>query len=150
MAQLSISAAARAIGRDRSTIHRALKSGRLSSTLDEQGNPRIDTAELQRVFGPLLQADAPPRVAPVASTDAQEQLLDLMRERVREAEERVREAHEREQWLREQLATLQGRLLPPPPEESPAAEGTPWLEGALAVLVILGVAGFLLAWQRVG
>lgn len=149
MAQLSISAAARAIGRDRSTIHRALKSGRLSSTLDEQGNPRIDTAELQRVFGPLLQADAPLRVAPVAPSDVQEQLLDLMRERVREAEDRVREAHEREQWLREQLAALQGRLLPPP-EENRTAGGTPWLEGAVAVLALLAVGGFLMAWQATG
>ena len=54
MALLSISAAARAAGKDRGTIKRYLKDGRLSSTPDPQGNHRIDTSEIQRVFGALV------------------------------------------------------------------------------------------------
>ena len=57
MALLNFTAAACAIGVNRSTIARALKSGRLSATTNEAGERCIDTVELLRVFG-SLQADA--------------------------------------------------------------------------------------------
>lgn len=52
MPLLNLTAASRAAGVGRSTI-RALKSGRLSATANEQGERVIDTSELARVFGPL-------------------------------------------------------------------------------------------------
>jgi hypothetical protein len=36
---------------NQSTIHRAMKTGRLSYTVSETGERRIDTSELERVFG---------------------------------------------------------------------------------------------------
>ena len=57
MALLNLTAAARAAGCNRSTIARALKSGRLSATTNERGERCIDTSELMRVFG-ALQGDA--------------------------------------------------------------------------------------------
>ena len=54
MAMLNISAAARAAGKDRETIRRYLKNGRLSCVKDEDGRVTIDTAELLRVFGELV------------------------------------------------------------------------------------------------
>ena len=45
--------AARLSGRNQSTLHRAMKAGRLSYTVDAAGQRRIDTAELDRVFGIL-------------------------------------------------------------------------------------------------
>ena len=51
MALLGISEAARLIGRDVSTLHRAMKSGRLSYTLDAAGKRQVDPAEIERVFG---------------------------------------------------------------------------------------------------
>ena len=53
MALLTISAAARAAGKDRGTIKRYIKQGMLSVTTDVAGNTRIDTSELMRVFGEL-------------------------------------------------------------------------------------------------
>ena len=50
MASIGLSEAARLTGRNQSTIHRAMKAGRLSYTVDETGERRIDTAELDRVF----------------------------------------------------------------------------------------------------
>lgn len=50
MASIGLSEAAKLTGRNQSTIHRAMKAGRLSYTVGEAGERRIDTAELDRVF----------------------------------------------------------------------------------------------------
>ena len=49
--QIGLRAAARMTGRNQSTIHRAMKTGRLSYTVSETGERRIDSSELERVFG---------------------------------------------------------------------------------------------------
>jgi hypothetical protein len=51
MAMLGLSEAARLVGRDGSTLHRAMASGRLSYTKDAAGKRQLDPAELERVFG---------------------------------------------------------------------------------------------------
>jgi hypothetical protein len=53
MAQIGLTEAARLTGRNQTTIHRAMKTGRLSYTVDAAGARQIDTAELDRVFGIL-------------------------------------------------------------------------------------------------
>ncbi|MBV8893154.1 MAG: helix-turn-helix domain-containing protein [Acidobacteria bacterium] len=50
MAAIGVSEAARLVGRDVSTLHRMMKSGRLAYTVDRQGHRRIDSAELERAF----------------------------------------------------------------------------------------------------
>jgi len=51
MTMLDLSKAARLVGRDVSTLHRAMASGRLSFTKDRAGKRQLDPAELERVFG---------------------------------------------------------------------------------------------------
>jgi hypothetical protein len=51
MAAIGLAEAARLTGRNPSTIHRAMKTGRLSYTKDPAGERRIEVAELERVFG---------------------------------------------------------------------------------------------------
>ena len=51
MSLVGLSEAARLTGKAHTTIHRAMKAGRLSFTVDEAGERRVDTAELARVFG---------------------------------------------------------------------------------------------------
>lgn len=51
MGQVSISEAAKLVGRDRKTLYRAIKEGRLSATQDSTGTRQVDIAELARVFG---------------------------------------------------------------------------------------------------
>lgn len=46
----SLRQAAEVCGKSRSTIHRALKSGKLSGTRDDNGDWSIDESELARVF----------------------------------------------------------------------------------------------------
>jgi len=46
----SLTEAAEAVGKSRTTIQRAIKSGKISAAKDDQGSYRIDPAELHRVF----------------------------------------------------------------------------------------------------
>lgn len=120
MALLSISASARASGKDRNTIKRYLKDGRLSSSKDASGNTVIDPAELMRVFGPLVSdgttnAQGLPASAP--DTPVFNQVIEALREQLRAAQER-------EEWLKSQLEQEQARsrelaqkMLPPGEEK---------------------------------
>jgi len=61
----TLGTAAKATGRSRSTILRAIKSGKLSADKDDNGNYQIDPAELGRVYPqqPEKQAHDTPRNA---------------------------------------------------------------------------------------
>lgn len=48
---MGLAEAARLTGKNQSTIHRAMRSGRLSFTIAPDGTRRIDVAELERAFG---------------------------------------------------------------------------------------------------
>jgi|TARA_R110000782_G_scaffold826_1_gene2778 predicted site-specific integrase-resolvase len=51
MASYTITEASRKTGKTRQTIHRYIKKGKLSATVDDDGIKHIDEAELGRVFG---------------------------------------------------------------------------------------------------
>ena len=66
MAVIGLSEAARLTGKPRSTIHRAMKDGRLSFVVGEGGARLIDPAELERVYpikSPRNDATDAPAVA---------------------------------------------------------------------------------------
>ena len=98
MALLNLTAAARAAEVNRSTIARALKSGRLSATTNEVGQRCVDTSELMRVFG-ALQGDAQATAYPVnrlatgherQDAQAEPALVAVLREQLQDARERER------------------------------------------------------------
>jgi hypothetical protein len=60
---LSLGQAAKETGVDKSTISRAIKSGKLSATRKENGGYAIDPAELFRVFASASQETGPPALA---------------------------------------------------------------------------------------
>ena len=60
MAAIGLAEAARLTGKNQSTIHRAMKTGRLSFSLGPGGEREIDPAELHRVFG-VAVGGSPPR-----------------------------------------------------------------------------------------
>jgi hypothetical protein len=60
---LSLGQAAKETGMDKSTISRAIKSGKLSATRKENGGYEIDPAELFRVFAPASKAEEQPALA---------------------------------------------------------------------------------------
>lgn len=106
--ELSLSAAARATGRSKSTIGRAIKNGKLSARRDKAGGYCIDASELARAFDWDPQAGVPwsaterpePSTGPEAAPPYELLVLRTRLELLEQALERERErealAHERE------------------------------------------------------
>lgn len=61
MAKLNLSQAAKATGKNRTTIWRHINTGKLSSERDRDGMPFVDTSELLRVYGELKHDATPER-----------------------------------------------------------------------------------------
>lgn len=92
--------AARATGRSKSTILRALQDGRLQASKDEAGRYQIDPAQLRDVFrrtgkGTHKELSSPPddlhirlAVAECLAEERQQTILDLRQRLDREREER--------------------------------------------------------------
>ncbi|MCL1916128.1 MAG: hypothetical protein FWG17_05420 [Desulfovibrionaceae bacterium] len=112
MAQLTISASARAVGKDRSTLKRYISAGRLSVSKSVTGQPQIDVAELMRVFGEL-KSDGGVKIPETHSPDqALHGAMEVLNRQLQSAQER-------ESWLKSQLETaleriraLEGLILP--------------------------------------
>jgi hypothetical protein len=98
---VSVRMAAALAGKDRSTILRAIESGKLSATRSELGRFLIDPAELERVYGTLhpapAQTDALPQNAPPDTGALMQELAHL------------REALERERAHREEIGSMYER-----------------------------------------
>ena len=78
--QFSLSQAAKETGKGKSSIHRAIKSGRLSAQRHQDGTYSIDAAELFRAFPPALSEPVPeqdlePHQEPSATPSATEEVL---------------------------------------------------------------------------
>lgn len=59
MAKVNLSQASKLAGKNRTTIWRHIKAGKLSSERDYEGNPLIDTSELIRVYGKIKTTATP-------------------------------------------------------------------------------------------
>jgi septal ring factor EnvC (AmiA/AmiB activator) len=151
MASIGLSEAARLTGKPRSTIHRAMKDGRLSYTIGPDGARLIDPAELERVYP--LQADSNTAtdalsvsrnrlqhldlVAELAAerarvqglearlTDAQDQIADLRQQRDREAMERAKTQTQLSE-VQTKLTALLTDQRPAPPNPPPAPRRRWW------------------------
>lgn len=55
MTQLSIAEASKLVSRDRKTLYRLIKEGKLSATTSDTGGRQVETSELIRVFGEMRQ-----------------------------------------------------------------------------------------------
>lgn len=145
MALLSISAAARAAGVDRATIHRALKSGKLSATVDDTGGKVIDTAELSRVFplrgtGEPVTVTAPTGPGVLEQARIAEESVAVLRERIRGLEEQRELYRQQLQAAQTAMEALTLRLPPPNATRQPTGSGLIWAVVGLMAAVALGVA----------
>lgn len=80
--------AAKATGKSKATISKAIKSGRISAVKDETGTFRIDPAELHRVYTPTAfgeQEETPRKPSVNTENDGH----------IRELQARLEAAHER-------------------------------------------------------
>jgi hypothetical protein len=139
MAEVSISEAARLTGKSRNTLHRHIKSGKVSKREDKDGNPVIDTAELIRVYGKLkidsdsvkqsqsdsmAQRDTPPVTDDTAMKIAllEQKINFLEKERDTERERREQAEAEKERWAKQAESTtrlLEAPKQPPAQQEKP-------------------------------
>jgi hypothetical protein len=117
MPPMSARTAAELTGKDRSTILRAIETGRLSASKNDQGHYLIDPAELERVYGTLRAPTQPADPADAASHDAQaipppqSRELELLRESFAQERKVWSDTleHERRQWD-EERTFLRGML----------------------------------------
>jgi excisionase family DNA binding protein len=80
--------AAKATGKSKSTISKAIKNGRISARKDETGTFHIDPSELHRVYPPTVSGE---QNEPLANTPARTDIDGT----IRELQARLEAAHER-------------------------------------------------------
>lgn len=147
MSFLTLSQAAKAISKSKSTLNRAIKSGRLSAARNEDGTFSIDPSELARAF-PQNALERAPLVRPEPSLERsgtedsnKVAMLEQLLEKEREALAREREVstdlkEDRDRW-RAQATGLLSDLRTAQEKAVPAA--------SLEALPVLQSKGF---WKR--
>ena len=114
---LTFSQAIRAAGASRSTVYRYVKEGKLSATRLPNGRRGIDTAELERVFGPLQKWDTSQTIASKQARMVQiqssmfqdrDEIVELLRQQVKLLERELIDAKAEKAKL---LGLLEQRLL---------------------------------------
>jgi len=73
MALVSVTEAARLTGKNRATIHRYIKQGKLSQSKDATEQKKLDTSELIRVFGGISATNATVSQSDAKQHDATEE-----------------------------------------------------------------------------
>lgn len=96
--KVGLAEAARLAGKQRSTILRAIQSGRLTDHRDSHGRRRVDVAELERVYGPLrttVASDVAPQPANRAHGPTPEALAAALVDELRAELQRERDRADR-------------------------------------------------------
>lgn len=123
----TLSEAAAATGKNKATIQRAIKSGKISAPKGESGSYEIDPSELHRVFQPITQRVAQRENATIRNSAQQaglppdfnalqritdlEKELAVMEERKIGLEEQKRQLTDTVEDLRKRLDSSEGRVL---------------------------------------
>src|SRR6187397_1307533 len=105
MAKVGAQRAAELTGRSKSTVQRAMKSGKISFEIDNNGRRVIDVAELERAFGLVPQdADRKDSSAVEAELEKASQMLETerLKMRIRMLEDQLDSAKEQIDDLKEQ------------------------------------------------
>lgn len=122
--------AAKATGKQKSTILEAIRSGRLSASRDDKKQWQIDPAELHRVYPPnaanvLYERErTQPNADKTELLEAKIQFLEREVVRLERTEADLRE--DRDHWRKQATTLLLTQQPPPEPEASPSpvvAEG---------------------------
>jgi len=137
----TLGTAAKATGKSKSVIHRAIKTGLISAYRREDGVYEIDPAELHRVF-PAVRLDVPGTVPRGTVEPAQNREVELLEREIKTLQDALVDMRHRldleTQERREAQAKLTALLSHQPqaqPITSPAVRPAFWLALALAVIV---------------
>lgn len=109
--------AAKATGKSKATISKAIKSGRISAQKDETGTFRIDPSELHRVYTPIASSER--QETPVLSleTTRNDGLVRELQARLEAAQERILDKDsvisdlrdDRDRWRQQATALLEDK-----------------------------------------
>lgn len=122
MAILTLTEASRTSGIARSTLYGYIQRGKLNVTSHPRGGRGVDAVELQRVFGPLKQTEAP-KDTPVesAGTTKKDRTIKKKVDVSRERDEAIGLLHQQVKLVQQELAdikekfgALEQRSLKPP------------------------------------
>ena len=112
----TLNEAAKAVGKSKTTIHRAIKSGKISASKLESGAYAIDPSELHRVFQVgtserSIRNDTEQRETAVGTADIRLEMLEKERERERQQlEETIADLREdRDMWRQQATALLEDK-----------------------------------------
>lgn len=131
---LTLRQAADLCGKSRSTIHRALKNGKLSGSRDDDGSWSIDPSELARVFpwdttgqaqgDTKRQPETPPRDQGSEETAVLRMKVEMLEQQLEREQETVEDLRRRLDKAEERVYLLSA----PRPTDEPqrASEGAIW------------------------
>ena len=109
--------AAKATGKSKATISKAIKSGRISAAKDDTGTFRIDPSELHRVYPPTpkgeqeeAQKETPVNAAETGDFKALQARLEAAQERLADKEAVIADLREdRDKWRQQATALLEDK-----------------------------------------
>lgn len=105
----SLSEAAKATGKNKTTIQRAIKSGKISATKGESGSYEIDPSELHRVFPPVVAQRDTQQSENTHSNSNLARILELEKE-LAVAQERASGLEAQRDQLTDTISDLRKRL----------------------------------------
>ena len=129
MARVSISEAARLTGKSRTTLHRLIKTGDLSTCSGERNAKMLDTSELLRVFGALRGLPDEQVVEQVtgqrvtASLSENEQVVRALKQEVEHLKSLVSAQNSHIDSLKQAMQLLEHKQSASDPQKVPAK---PW------------------------
>lgn len=129
MAKVSVSEAARLTGKSRTTLHRLIKTGDLSTCHGERNARLVDTSELLRVFGafPLPQteqlSEQPDEQRVTASESENEQVISALKQEVEHLRTLVSAKDSHIDSLKQAMQLLEYRK---EPAVTPLPPRSPW------------------------
>ena len=104
---LTLKESAKAVGKSKQTIYRAVKSGKVSATKDINNNYLIEPSELFRVFEPVAHHDIVKSNEPMQSDDtAKDELIKQLKEQLEKTEQRLSESEKERREVTEKLTLL--------------------------------------------
>jgi len=114
MALVSVTEAARLTGKNRATIHRYIKQGKLSQISDATNTKKVDTSELIRVFGSLTATSATPLQSDAMQHDATpktDQSVALLQQKIALLEQLLESKNKELQRQDEHIDSLKQAML---------------------------------------
>ncbi len=147
MANVSISEAARLTGKSRTTLHRLIKAGELSTCRGERNAKMLETSELLRVFGafaPVSVEQAEEQVSgqrDTVTSDRNEQVIYILKQEIEHLNTLLASKDSHIDSLKQAMLLLENREEKRQNTTRPRAFSNSHSENAVAAIPVARIAG---------